>query len=217
MSKDEKWRLFFAVAMTDEVKARAAEVQRELAKVTGRIVKWVDPAILHITLKFVGWVPENRVADCLAVGHEVAAASRQGRLILAGTGAFPTARRPRVLWIGTAGDVGVLASAAEVLDRRMAEVGLAEPENRLFAAHLTFGRVRQGAKPPDLTEALAAFAGEQFGEVPGGGVPADAEPPPALRAGVREGRGFRPAGDLTSGRGAGSVFWSLCLCLWLSS
>jgi 2'-5' RNA ligase len=166
VSLDEKWRLFFAVAMTDEVKARAAEVQRELGKVTGRVVKWVDPALLHITLKFVGWVPENRVEDCLSVGREIAAASRPCRLILAGAGAFPKAQCPRVLWIGAAGDVDILAAAAEALDRRMAEVGLAEPENRPFAAHLTLGRVRQDARPPDLTEALAAFADEQFGEVP---------------------------------------------------
>jgi 2'-5' RNA ligase len=163
---DEKWRLFFAVAMTEEVKARAAEVQRELGKTTGRIVKWVDPAILHITLKFVGWVPENRVDDCLAVGREVAAVGRRGKLILAGAGAFPNARRPRVLWLGAAGDIDILAAAAEVFDRRMAEVGLAEAESRTFAAHLTLGRVRQGARPPDMTEAIFAFADEQFGEVP---------------------------------------------------
>jgi 2'-5' RNA ligase len=137
-----------------------------LGKSTGRIVKWVDPAILHITLKFVGWVPEKRVEDCLSLGREVAAASRQSKLILAGAGAFPNARRPRVLWIGATGDVDILAAAAGAFDRRMAEVGLAEPENRPFAAHLTLGRVRQDAKPPDLTEALAAFADEQFGEVP---------------------------------------------------
>lgn len=165
MPPDEKWRLFFAVAMTDEIRRRAAEVQRELALVTGRVVKWVDPGSLHLTLKFVGWVPADRVPDVLAVGREVAAAASPASLTLVGAGAFPNARRPRVLWIGGSGDVDILAAAAGALDRRLAEQGLAEPENRPFTAHLTLGRVRPDARPPDLTEALAVFAGQEFGQV----------------------------------------------------
>jgi 2'-5' RNA ligase len=170
VAPDEKWRLFYAVAMTDEVRRRAAEAQRELGREAGRIVKWVEPKIMHITLKFVGWVPEGRVEDCIAAGREVAAGGRRGKLLLRGAGAFPSARRPRVLWIGAEGDVDLLSAAAEALDRRMAEMGLAEAEGRPFAAHLTLGRVRQGARPPDMTEALAAYDGVGFGEAPVGEV-----------------------------------------------
>lgn len=164
MGADAAWRLFFAIPMPEEVRAQVAEVLRELAGGARIVVKWVEPENLHITLKFVGAVPQARVAELDELGREAARAGRCCTMRIVGAGAFPNARRPRVVWLGTTGDLEPLASVAAELDRLAAERGLAEAENRAFTPHLTLGRVRRGKLAPDLTSLLEAYAGREFGE-----------------------------------------------------
>lgn len=165
MATEETWRLFFAVEFPAEARGRAFEVGRLLARDLGQVVKWVEVGSLHVTLKFVGGVPAGRVAEVIEAGRAAAAAGREGELFLAGAGAFPSARRPRVLWIGVSGDIEPLGAVAADLDRRLAEARLAEPEGRPFRPHLTLGRARQDARPPDMAAALAELADAEVGRV----------------------------------------------------
>jgi len=161
---EETWRLFFAVEMPEEVRAEVAEALGELASAARIVVKWVEAENLHITLKFVGAVPQARVTEVRELGREAARAGSCCTLRIVGAGAFPNARRPRVVWLGTTGDFKPLASVATELDRLAAGRGLAEAENRPFTAHLTLGRVRRGKLAPDLTSLLEGYAGREFGE-----------------------------------------------------
>lgn len=166
MASEEKWRLFYAVELPEAVRQQAVEVQRRLAAQMGSMVKWVSAENLHVTLKFVGWVPAKRVGRAIEIGRQVAAASVPCDLVVRGAGAFPSPSRPRVIWLGLAGQVEVLAGIATQLDELTAGEGLAEPESRPFTPHLTLGRVRRGKKPRDIGPALAQFEGCEFGNIP---------------------------------------------------
>jgi 2'-5' RNA ligase len=122
-------------------------------------VKWVDPAAIHLTLRFLGEVPEARVSE-LGQEFEAAIASRPAPVVALGrVGAFPDLRRPRVLWVGLATEGPALLDLQAAVEAVAVRAGW-EPEGRPFQPHLTLGRVRtdQGGRAaklePGLLEAL---------------------------------------------------------------
>ncbi len=153
-------RLFVALEPPEAVRRRLAAVAVDLRRTAGRHadeVRWVPPENVHLTLQFLGAVPEERVAELERAIRDVAAAGRPLSLELRGAGGFPNARRPRVVWAGVAGEVDALAGLVAELGRRLAPLGFA-PEDRPFSAHLTRGRARDGRGAPGLAGALAHAA-----------------------------------------------------------
>jgi 2'-5' RNA ligase len=153
-------RLFVALEPPDPVRRRLAALAAELRRAAGRAaddVRWVAAENVHLTLQFLGAVPEERVADVEAALRAAAAEVRPISLEVKGAGGFPNARRPRVVWAGLGGDVAELAALAAAVGRRLAPLGFA-PEDRPFAAHLTLGRARDGRGAPGLAGALARVA-----------------------------------------------------------
>lgn len=113
----------------------------------------------HLTLLFLGAVPEETVAPLVtAVGGAVAAAPPM-RLRLAGGGRFGSVRRPQVAWAGLEGDVAPLVELAARLAGAARRLRL-PVEDRPFRPHLTLGRWRPG-QPADgaLTDRLAGYRG----------------------------------------------------------
>ncbi len=149
-------RLFVAIEPSDAVRRRLGAIQAELKRIAGRHadeVKWVPVGNIHLTLQFLGAVPQERLG---AVEAALAAASEAARplaLEVRGAGGFPNARRPRVLWAGVIGEVEPLAALAAGVGRRLAPLGYA-PEDRPFSPHLTLGRAREGRGAPGLGGAL---------------------------------------------------------------
>ena len=153
-------RLFVALEPPDPVRRRLAALAVELRRTAGRHadeVRWVPAENVHLTLQFLGAVPEERVAELEGAIRAAAAAGRPLSLELKGAGGFPNARRPRVVWAGIAGELGVLGALVGDLGRRLAPLGFA-PEERPFSAHLTLGRARDGRGAPGLAGALAHAA-----------------------------------------------------------
>ncbi|HEX7126530.1 MAG TPA: RNA 2',3'-cyclic phosphodiesterase [Thermodesulfobacteriota bacterium] len=159
-------RLFAAVALPPALREQAARWAAALAAdpATGRGVRWSRPEGLHLTLHFFGNVPEGelaRVAGALEAG--VAAAPGAFDLALEGLGAFPTAARPRVIWIGAVGEGRArLERLQAALAAEIAGAGF-PVESRPFHAHVTLGRVA-GAPPRGLRAAIEAGAGRRLGE-----------------------------------------------------
>ena len=153
-------RLFVALEPPEPVRRRLAAVAEELRRGAGRArdeVRWVPPENVHLTIQFLGAVPEERVAAIEQALRDAAAGARPLSLSLRGAGGFPNARRPRVLWAGLEGDVAPLAALAADLGARLAKLGL-PPEERPFSPHLTLGRARDGRGAPGLAGALARAA-----------------------------------------------------------
>ena len=153
-------RLFVALEPPEPVRRRLAALAADLRRAAGRAadeVRWVEPEKVHLTLQFLGAVPEERVPAVSEAVRAAAGAARPLSLEVKGAGGFPNARRPRVLWAGVAGDVEPLAALAADLGARLAPLGFA-PEDRPFSPHLTLGRARDGRGAPGLAGALARTA-----------------------------------------------------------
>jgi 2'-5' RNA ligase len=120
-----------------------------------RDAAWVARDNVHLTLKFLGGVEAARL-DALA--GALAGATRACQafdLTVRGLGAFPTPRRPRVLWAGVDEGGAHVATLARRVDEALQALGFV-PEPRAFTAHATLGRLRVPRADPRLAEALAA-------------------------------------------------------------
>ena len=132
-------RAFFAISLPLEFKEEIARLQ-DILKKTRAEVKWVRPDSVHLTLKFLGQVAED-IIDPLAEAASVKALQTQTiTLALNGTGVFPGPKRPRVAWLGLAGDVGKIIDLQSRLEGVVSKFGFAG-EKRKFSPHLTLGRI----------------------------------------------------------------------------
>lgn len=113
-------------------------------------VRWVEPDHYHLTLKFLGEVRQDRVERIDAVLARIADGNARFSVDLGGFGAFPTIRRPRVLWLGVEPSPALRCLKQDV-EWALAEVGF-ERETRAFHPHLTLGRV-------DKEDGAGAFRG----------------------------------------------------------
>lgn len=132
-------RTFVALELSEAAKEGILAFVEELKRLGVR-ASWARRQTLHLTLKFLGDVEENDLPEVVAA---VARASSQvSRFVLEtrSAGAFPSPRRPRVLWIDVAPceELYALASAVE---SELAELGFAK-ERRRFHPHVTLGRIR---------------------------------------------------------------------------
>ncbi|MFQ6012080.1 MAG: RNA 2',3'-cyclic phosphodiesterase [Thermoplasmata archaeon] len=124
-------------------------------------VRVVSPENLHLTLKFLGETDDGLVASLREALAEAVKGEEPFTLTLHGTGAFPSRRNPRVLWIGVQGG-DPLVRIATRLEGGLQGLGFPR-ERRRFAPHLTVGRVKGRADREELTELLEAHRDEAFG------------------------------------------------------
>ena len=153
----QKIRTFVAVEVDDAVREMAAELAQELSGAGGD-VKWVEPENMHLTVKFLGEVDSREVHEVCRAVASAAEPVAPFSLEFRGAGAFPNARRPRTLWLGTGEGSESLAVLAERVEKALHEIGYPR-EGRRFHAHLTLGRVRRGgAELARLAELLGQYA-----------------------------------------------------------
>ena len=142
-------RCFIAIELPPEVLRVLEDLKDRLGKGHEQAAKWVPPGGIHLTLKFLGDVPADRIPRVAGAMGQVAAAGPPLALHLAGAGCFPSAERPRVLWAGLAGDLIRLAQLHSHVQDAMAESGFPR-EARAFTPHLTLARMRDLATPDEL-------------------------------------------------------------------
>jgi RNA 2',3'-cyclic 3'-phosphodiesterase len=145
-------RLFLAVFPPESVQ-RAAHAAVEALRRPGDGVSWVKRENLHYTMRFLGEVGEDGARRAAEAAAEAAARHRAFPARLGVLGAFPDARRARVLWVGMTEGGDELEALARDLDRSLASRGFGRADKR-FSAHLTIGRVREPGF--DWTEPLAS-------------------------------------------------------------
>lgn len=136
-------RLFIACELPEEIKRALGRIQAGLNRDGAeRLLRWVRPEGVHLTLKFLGAIPRSDVERLTSV---LAPAIERFSLTVrpASLGTFGGARM-RVVWVGLEGEVEGLASLAQRIDEATATLGF-ERERRSFAPHLTLGRVRDQA------------------------------------------------------------------------
>ncbi len=163
MSKD--LRLFFAVPTPEEIKQQAQQIQRQ-CDCPGLKIGWVGPDRMHFTLKFLGDTPQAQVSQLSEVARRVAQSHPPYQITVAGVGAFPNIRRPRIIWVGCSTGAEQLTALGTELDQALTEAKLTEPENRGFVPHLTLGRVRKGHNFDELAASLEELGDRVLGQMP---------------------------------------------------
>ena len=113
-------------------------------------VAWVRKGNLHYTMRFLGEVDEPGAANAATAMREAASSRPRFGATLGGFGAFPNAKRARVLWIGMLQGAEPMRLLASTLDEALTRHGF-EPADENFEPHLTVGRVRA---PSDWTTRL---------------------------------------------------------------
>jgi len=113
-------------------------------------VAWVKKESLHYTMRFLGDVDDKSAERAAEAMREAAASRARFGAALGGFGAFPSAKRARVLWIGMLQGAEPMRLLASALDQALMKKGF-EPADEDFEPHLTVGRVRA---PGDWTTRL---------------------------------------------------------------
>ena len=134
-------RLFIAIEIPPEIKQGIAKVQEQLRETTGANAGWTRPEGIHLTLKFLGEVEESRIDEIRKALTAAVGANNKLNLEIAGAGAFPNEKNPRVLWLGITGDVEKLGSLQAAAENAMTGLGF-EREDRKFSPHLTLARIK---------------------------------------------------------------------------
>jgi len=132
-------RLFVALDIEPEIRNRIAQFMdgvREFAPDT----RWVAAESLHVTLKFIGERPPEKLEDLKRALAGVR--GQPAEITFSGTGFFPTPKAARVFWIGIQAGPE-LASLAGAVDSATSALGI-ESEKRAFAPHLTLARTGSG-------------------------------------------------------------------------
>jgi 2'-5' RNA ligase len=153
--------MFCAVELPEIIRIR---IEQHIERVRGAVQEsqpsWTRVNNIHLTQKFFGNVEASRVpriADALSRAVEGVSGFK---VVIAGAGAFPNTRQPRVLWIGVNDGSGQLKQLHECIDDECAKRGF-EKESRPYRPHLTIARLRK----PEGARALAE-ANQKFGFEP---------------------------------------------------
>jgi 2'-5' RNA ligase len=166
----EEIRSFIAVALPREVTLALTRLQEQL-KTGGRTpAKWVDPASIHLTLKFLGNTSAGLTGRITAAMTEATRGTAPIRLEVKGVGAFPNLNRVQIVWVGLTGETDRLAALQKAIEAGLKPLGFA-PEARPFTPHLTLARLRDQATPAERQQLGRLIAATDFAA---GGFPADA-------------------------------------------
>jgi len=145
-------RAFIAVELDAELKATLAQVQAGLRdQVPPRSVRWVRPDGIHLTLKFLGDTPPDKVEAIQAALARAAGEVEPFTFSVSGVGCFPDLRRPRVVWLGLHEPAGALTRLWKAIEAHVAPLGF-PTEGRPFSPHLTLGRLNRDASTADARQ-----------------------------------------------------------------
>lgn len=145
-------RAFIAIELDRQLCAKLGDLQDRLrADVPPGLVRWVRPEGIHLTLKFLGDVPAEKVSEIARAVQQACEKHVSFECTVSGLGCFPDAVRPRVIWVGIQEPGGTLLALQRDVDRALSALGF-EPEQRPFHPHLTLGRVKSHDR-----EAVAAL------------------------------------------------------------
>ena len=159
---NEQARSFIAIELPQELKSGLLKLQAELKSSGYTFVKWVAPEGIHLTLKFLGNIPAQKVDEVIRALVKASEEILPFQLETADLGAFPNLNRPNVFWLGIGGDVAKLSILQKRVDDVLEPKGFPK-EKRAFAPHLTLARIRETASPQSRRDFGELIARTKFG------------------------------------------------------
>jgi len=158
-------RLFVAIDVPPAVAAALEEVQHELrTALPDARIGWTRPEAMHLTLRFLGDVPVERVRELGGSLEDAVAGFHPIDLVCAGLGVFPDARRPRVVWAGVGDERGRLRELAALVNLATEDFAQRLADAR-FEGHVTIGRPKDLRRDDAerLARSCSAAAHRRFG------------------------------------------------------
>lgn len=156
-------RLFTGIDLPEPIKERLDVLISNLRSTAH--LKWSPPYNLHITTKFIGEWPQERLQELVSKLAEVQSQQRVD-VEIRGLGWFPNPHNPRVFWAAVHGSPA-LAELARATDSACTSLGIAA-EDRSFSPHLTLARIKQPVPLQALRKAVSELASVDFGEFTAG-------------------------------------------------
>ena len=147
-------RTFIAIELDKKIKELLSKIQSEL-KSTNADVKWVTPENIHLTLKFLGEVKEEKIPRIIQSLKEACSNVKPFNIEIKNIGAFPNTKSPRVIWAGIEEGKEKLKELADLIEGSLIKLEFPE-EERPFSCHITLGRV----KTPENKEILCQKIGQ---------------------------------------------------------
>lgn len=155
-------RTFVCIEVPRSIKDRIESLQRAL-RINNAQVSWVKPSNIHLTIKFLGDVPSSKIESVRGAVERAATGLGEFDIEVSTAGCFPSARSPRVLWVGLGNMPDSLKQLHSNVEVELAREGFPREQKR-FSPHLTIGRVRSPQNAARTAEDLIAtgFEPETF-------------------------------------------------------
>ncbi|MDD5063507.1 MAG: RNA 2',3'-cyclic phosphodiesterase [Phycisphaerae bacterium] len=157
-------RCFIAIDIDEEIRAALGDLQQKLRgsiDVKKGDINWVNPDNIHLTLKFLGEIKDEKVAEICNIVEAAAGRHKDFELDIESVGNFG-GRSPKVLWVGTGKGGDDLLKLQEDIEESLALAGWPE-ETREFAGHLTLCRIRHPIAGMKLAQASVDYKDFKLG------------------------------------------------------
>ena len=146
-------RTFVAISAPNDAKnvkqMLISTMERDKAK-----IRWVKHSNLHLTVKFLGFTPENDISNLSKDLNSIAKVNSPFNLSVSGTGCFPSESKPSVLFLGVSGNINALSKLVKDTEVLMTERGYPKLESDYFP-HITIARIKYPQKfSPDISSFL---------------------------------------------------------------
>lgn len=155
-------RAFIALDLSDELYQQLDSLSKDLIRRLPEVpVRWVPVENIHLTLKFLGDVSLanleilEKMLETEILNHE------PFEISVGDLGAFPSERRPRVIWVGVEAPPE-LAQMQRAIEAQTTRLGYAA-DTRPFSPHLTLGRVSRNAKSGEIRKVSEALENHKVG------------------------------------------------------
>ncbi|HEY1242952.1 MAG TPA: RNA 2',3'-cyclic phosphodiesterase [Bryobacteraceae bacterium] len=151
-------RLFTGLDLPEEIVGNLKSLLQHLRPAAH--ISWSPPENLHITTKFIGEWPEERLEQLKSALDSIA--PRDSITVhIRKLGFFPNPHAPRVFWCGI--DAPGLEALAAATDRSTSSLGI-PAEARAFSPHLTLARIKERINLQSLRETIAGLDSLDFGQ-----------------------------------------------------
>jgi len=160
-------RCFIAIDINEKVKRKLTELQRLLAEKSGienNDVKWVAADGMHLTLKFLGNVPDDHIVGLCHAVEDIAVGHNRFDVDIESVGYFGSEKSAKILWVGAGANSKELRLLQKNLEGYLARKEWPR-EARKFVGHLTLCRVKRFKAGKRIAEAASHYAKYKLGTI----------------------------------------------------
>ena len=148
-------RSFIALPVPGDIAEHLAQLHETVSGDAGRVT-WVKAVAIHLTFVFLGDIEEGLITPIQEALEAAASGTDPFETSLGKVGAFPSLRRPRVIWAGLEKGADEAGRLKRRIDEMLLPLGF-QVERKRFSPHITIGRIRSTGRPGALEQAAAEW------------------------------------------------------------